>query len=495
MAHFYPMDIIVPRQLQTYGDIELFKDINVGSLIQVQALNYTIERDRVVVVGYITSANLKESNRIEVPMDGLLVRDGFNYQINLKLEDNMPLPDQQLGSNLTLNKLKDQITPYNVPEAGKAETIWQTIKKIINPYELIDKFHTPNQLQRLGIKNNFIRYDRTQIFDTESLYPVITRAYFKLWEILVDTKVLDQYKDKPLNIANLAEGPGGFIQALIDYRNLQHHEEWKNDRYSAITLRKRNPRDSIQDWDYREGLNYFDHIRSNGYQVKTTYGINENGDLINLQAIMNFTDHDVREKCQLITGDGGIYLSEEEYGNQEYENAKLFFAEILTALHNQELKGTLILKIYDIYYHITVQMIHLLTLYYNNITIIKPHTSRPANSEKYLVCTDFTGDPTNPEFIESLGHLRELFEHWINAPADQHMSNLFDFHEKSESGFIKSIIEFNKYNLDLQMDKINEGLGLAMTGNYKDQETLDGYEQNKLKYGHEWCQSYQIHHV
>lgn len=56
------------------------------------------------------------------------------------------------------------------------------------------------------VYNNLI--EQSQIF---------SRAYFKLWEIL-ETGVLDDMKNKEMSIGCVAEGPGGFIHALVDYR-------------------------------------------------------------------------------------------------------------------------------------------------------------------------------------------------------------------------------------------------------------------------------------
>lgn len=72
-------------------------------------------------------------------------------------------------------------------------------------------------------------------------------------------------------------------------------------------------------------------------------------------------------------------------------NAKLFLGEIVTALHIQDIHGKFILKIYDVGFELTRQLILLLSLYYVRVKIIKPITSRPGNSEKYLLCEDFRG--------------------------------------------------------------------------------------------------------
>ena len=55
----------------------------------------------------------------------------------------------------------------------------------------------------------------------------------------------------------------------------------------------------------------------------------------------------------------------------------------------QETGGTFILKIFDMFLKSTDDYIYLLSLFYNKVYIIKPQTSRLANSEKYIICKDF----------------------------------------------------------------------------------------------------------
>ena len=55
----------------------------------------------------------------------------------------------------------------------------------------------------------------------------------------------------------------------------------------------------------------------------------------------------------------------------------------------QKHKGHFILKVFDIFLKGTVDMIFLLNCFYTKVHICKPHTSRYANSEKYVVCEGF----------------------------------------------------------------------------------------------------------
>ena len=481
MAYVFPIDVRIPKQLQSYDKsgsaqgLEKMKGLKEGDLIYVKTLDYTIEENRLTVVGLITDVGLEKPNTGVLPTDGLIAGD---YQVVLQFSPQIPPSGDRFGSNDELNQRKEQINPYEGDE-------WNFIKTQLNDYELLRNYQPKDHLIQYSDPN-------AQIYDPKKVYPIITRAYFKLWEILSDTKVLDQYKGQPIKIANLAEGPGGFIQCLLDYRNRQHEAEWKQDQYYAITIKQDITREElkrVQDWEWKGAVAYFKKVKAENYQVIRSYGSTGDGNMINLENIENFSQLVGDQKCQLITGDGGISLEIEQYKTQEYDNMKLFFAEILTALRNQAQGGVFILKIYDIYYEMTFQMIELLTYYYAQVRLIKPHTSRPANSEKYLVCTGFRGITT-----ENIQLLTELFDTWIKS--NQFASHLLSFYENPESSLISEIKAFNQYNNELQTIKINEGLDLATqirfhNPQYKADVIKRQSEKQRL-IAAKWCQQYGI---
>ena len=55
----------------------------------------------------------------------------------------------------------------------------------------------------------------------------------------------------------------------------------------------------------------------------------------------------------------------------------------------QKKNGSFILKIFDIFNKTSIDIVYLLSFYYKTVFIVKPHTSRYANSEKYVVCKSF----------------------------------------------------------------------------------------------------------
>ena len=58
----------------------------------------------------------------------------------------------------------------------------------------------------------------------------------------------------------------------------------------------------------------------------------------------------------------------------------------------QKKGGTFILKLFDIFSAATIDLVYILSSLYDRTYIIKPHTSRAANAERYIVCKKFRLD-------------------------------------------------------------------------------------------------------
>jgi 23S rRNA U2552 (ribose-2'-O)-methylase RlmE/FtsJ len=55
----------------------------------------------------------------------------------------------------------------------------------------------------------------------------------------------------------------------------------------------------------------------------------------------------------------------------------------------QKKGGHFVLKVFDTFSSSMIELMYLLTYLYEEVSITKPLTSRPANSEKYILCTKF----------------------------------------------------------------------------------------------------------
>lgn len=89
-----------------------------------------------------------------------------------------------------------------------------------------------------------------------------------------------------------------------------------------------------------------------------------------------------------ITGDGGFDFSV-DFNKQEISISKLLFAQVIYAIVLQKKNGSFVLKVFDCFMQHTIDILYLLSSFYNKVYIMKPNSSRFANSEKYIICKGF----------------------------------------------------------------------------------------------------------
>lgn len=247
---------------------------------------------------------------------------------------------------------------------------------VVNPFE-----HTINDYKD-DINSHILSYLQYKKDEPK----VLSRAFYKMWEILM---MFDIANTEHLNMMGLAEGPGSFIQAVIKYR-----EKFYNitkDKIYYMTIHPENGK-------YIEmGKNLVDYYPKLLNGIKTykkdisDKDVNKiNGDITKNKTINYMRNQFVQDKMDLVTADGGFEWGDENY--QEQEAYSLIFGEILAALKIQAKNGNFVLKIFETFTVVTIKMIYLLTLYYEEVIIYKPYFSRNTNSEKYIICKKFKYD-------------------------------------------------------------------------------------------------------
>lgn len=250
--------------------------------------------------------------------------------------------------------------------------LWDKVKRRVNPYELVNVLGT-NILQNEKISKH------------ENYVP-LSRAFFKLTEIFLSIDIVpDKYKSTPGVIANIAEGPGGFIEALYKQRTVVGLQ----DTFYGITLQPKNR--NIPGWEQLQRRKK--HFLNNKNVILKT------GNLYNVKTVLKYSKLFTKQKAWLVTCDGGFDYSN-DFNNQENNSRKIIYAEITTTLLIQEKNGSMVCKMFDLFTKFSLQIIYLLTLLYEQVYIVKPLTSRPANSEKYIVATRFKG--IQPELSQSM---------------------------------------------------------------------------------------------
>jgi 23S rRNA U2552 (ribose-2'-O)-methylase RlmE/FtsJ len=268
-----------------------------------------------------------------------------------------------------LNKHKEYIDNID-------KNIWNYNKKLVNDFEAL---HIPskNMLDNYGVAD----------------YIPISRAFFKMWEILNDFPSILDISGNILYGA-LCEGPGGFIEAFNFYRKN------KDVKDSIVAMTLRNDLDeTIPSWKKS------DEILKQCNRIYITYGYDSTGNLYNLRNIEYYVDMFGDNKADLITGDGGFDFSE-NYNNQEITIIRLLWCEIVAGILSLKKGGSMVIKLFDIYKQVTKDILYVLCHYFNKVYICKPHSSRPLNSEKYVVCIDFKNN-INDNDVESMKNIIE----------------------------------------------------------------------------------------
>ena len=305
-----------------------------------------------------------------------------------------------------------------------------------------------------------------------SKYKPISRAFFKLVEIYNVFNIPNKFEHN-ITTFHLAEGPGGFIEATAKLRNNPY------DKYYGMTLLNKKD-NSIPGWKKSEK---FLKTHSN---VILEYGASNDGDMYN-EINYKYCIDKYKNSMNIITGDGGFDFSI-DFNSQEMSAIKLIFIQTSYAIALQKYNGTFILKIYDMFLKSTVDIIFLLSIFYKNVYITKPKTSRYANSEKYIVCTAFKYKDTG-FILKKLYNIIKVFNNIdltenkitsiLNIPINLYIKNqLEEINAIFGQQQIENISNTIKliYNNDKKKDKI---------------ENIKGQNINKCI---NWCIQNEIEH-
>ena len=252
-----------------------------------------------------------------------LVLKKYEYK---EFEDNIPE---------YLIKKKEEINEYE--EQHK----WELAKKLANPYEMVytqeEKFPHPNI----------------------SLLKPLSRSYFKMIEILEASQFIETVsKDwNHFRSAHIAEGPGGFIQATIDYI-----QKYKREVKKIYAMTLKSDKHYIPGW---KKANSF--LKKHETILNISYGKDGTGDIYNIEN-QNFFIKTMDKKVHLFTADGGFDFSI-NYTYQEKQIFDLIVSSFLIGLQCLTINGFMVVKLFDTYSPSTKALIHLVGSVFKDYSI------------------------------------------------------------------------------------------------------------------------------
>jgi len=363
------------------------------------------------------------------------------YQMNssLKIDDTNTFQLESVGWDLnstfaTFSQTPDETEPIL---RGFKQTYNDYLKNKIDGFEKLedkDRHITHKYEKMKEIAKPYINPKGTPQNEKE----VVNRSYMKMWEVLKDYQLLKDFDKNPTAIF-LAEGPGGFISAVRQYRKKYAPTKAKNDKYYGFTLESS------------------DEVNFKIDNVDIYYG-----DLYNTVDTQTLRDLD---KVHLVTSDAGF--DQTKYSNQFYKemtHLKVIYASIANALSVQAQGGHFFLKIFDVFSRPMLDLLHILRTFYSQVYITKLNTSAANNAERYIVCKYFKDD-SNLQMKEFIQNMLDRIQD-IPTPSP------------NNEIYITQILEDNPLLRDAQF--------MNAYKNY-----VNGFVQNQLDVGNEMIKIYE----
>ena len=215
----------------------------------------------------------------------------------------------------------------------------------------------------------------------------ITNAWIKTYEIFyIFKQELFHSNNKTIYIFFNANAPGTSTEAvkfLIDKHYPKISMEWVSSTYL-------DKEDTLQD---TYGL-----IKKN--KSKWLMNSDNNGDVTKLSNIKDFNSQ-IRSKfnslCDIYFSDIAINIKE-DYNNEELLESKEVFGQNISGLNSIKLGGHYIVKQRGSMLPLSIWFISILNKCFKKVHITKPCSSKPCNSEIYIVALGFKG--IHPQTLE-----------------------------------------------------------------------------------------------
>ena len=323
---------------------------------------------------------------------------------------------------------------------------WDRLKKYTNPYEYV---HTPMPSSKMSVCK---------------LNP-LSRSFYKMIEICGTLNIFDTLPQDKCKTFHFAEGPGGFIEAISYLR-----ENTKDEYYGMTLLNDRST--TIPGWKKSQAF-----LKKNN-NVVIWPGCSGDGDMLNADNLIDCYNHH-KLSCDLVTGDGGFDFTS-DFKHQETVSLKLAFAQCAFAIASQKICGDFIIKLFDTYTQASIDLLYILANVYEKVYIVKPHTSRQANSEKYIVCKNFKIVNSLP-IVDAMHRVIRSFDNYTHPCRFVNCDIPYNF--------VCAIQEVNAIIGQSQLENISTTLNLIDSCPCDRLETLKKNNINKCV---SWCQKFKM---
>lgn len=217
-----------------------------------------------------------------------------------------------------------------------------------------------------------------------------SRGWVKMWEMMTTHQLLSftrqTFDDIPIGEGSTVTGlfncelPGGFLLATSHYARKQgiKLEWWASSLFPSAST------SALED-TYGLFQRCPDRWLMSGK-------LGSNGDMTDPRAVRHLCEELAKKshKVNLYTADGGMDIGS-QYADQEYMHQGLVLGEMIVCLACLAKGGNAVIKMYSFTTDFMQSVILAAACHFEYAFLSKPLTSRPVNSEIYLVLKNFAG--------------------------------------------------------------------------------------------------------
>jgi hypothetical protein len=217
--------------------------------------------------------------------------------------------------------------------------------------------------------------------------------------------------------------------------------------------------------------------------IRIIFGEDDTGDIMKPENQQYFIDYATNTeyggKVHIFTADGGFDFSC-DYTKQEQMVFPLLLASVKIGLESLKVGGVFILKLFDFYDPVTVDLLLFLSHFFDEWTLYKPGMSRPCNPEHYFIGKGFVGCTE-----EALDVLRI----WCSMVENHQPLNRL-FHTDIRSNEFHEIIEqLRKKSFHTQTAYLERVFDIIEKDN---EEQITRYLVKHERTSYEWCVRFNV---
>jgi len=377
--------------------------------------------------------------RITDPMENLILES--NQVIHCESEE-----------ETALHRCRNRINQYE--ESLTNGKNWEYYKKIVNPFEIV---YTQKKYPNFP--------------DSICYLKPLSRSYFKMIEILDMIHFYALFPSEEIRTAHVCEGPGGFIEALLDEAQKQRRTVHTS---LAMTLKSRKT--NIPGW--KRATSFLQKNKN----VQILFGKDHTGDIMkpeNQQYFIDYANESTgKGTMHIFTADGGFDFSC-DYMKQETMVFPLLLASTKIGFEVLKVGGVFVLKIFDFYHQCTIDLLQLLALHFEEWTLYKPCMSRPCNPEHYFIGKGFTG--CSDYILDAMRLWCSMLEN------EQPLESLFQHEHRSE--FQKIIHALRTASFRSQTEYLERVFSIIETNN---EEHIRSYLKQNERSSYDWCVRFKV---